>query len=274
MKNIIHDEISRNLKLMGLTESNEMTNINEFIPITPVDSDPKNLNIEFIQKNSRFANLLNTILFELYSDNLGWNEDETKKGILNIYPLNEFTNWSILNYFGGHKYIKNKLLERFKKSNKGDTPKDFYYWVIQNRKNLFTDGPFLQELIRTNMATYNKGSITEKYVIDKLKNSKYTIKYFPPGSKQDRDYGIDLEINGKTFQVKELTNMLEQDGKLILGTPLPKDYNGKKVANIMLVDIKTGDYVTFPNRDYSIDIENKCYVLNNNKIKKGNFNKI
>jgi hypothetical protein len=124
------------------------------------------------------------------------------------------------------------------------------------------------------MNTYNKGSITEKYVIDKLKNSKYDIKYFPPGSKQDRDHGIDLEINGKSFQVKELTGMSEEDGKLILNTPLPKNYLGMKVENIMLVDITTGDYISFPNKSYKIDVENKCFILDDKKIKKGNFNNL
>jgi hypothetical protein len=124
------------------------------------------------------------------------------------------------------------------------------------------------------MNTYNKGSITEKYVIEKLKNSKYKIKYFPPGSKQDKDHGIDLEINGKSFQIKELTGISEEDGKLILNTPLPKNYIDMKVENIMLVDINTGDYISFPNKNYKIDVENKCFILENKKIKKGNFNNL
>ena len=125
------------------------------------------------------------------------------------------------------------------------------------------------------MNTYNKGSITEKYVIDKLKDSKFKLKYFPPGSKQDRDHGIDFEINGKSFQVKELTGMSEKDDKLILNTPLPKNYLDMKVENIMLVDISTGDYISFPNKNYTIDVENNCFILDDKKkIKKGNFNNI
>ena len=96
--------------------------------------------------------------------------------------------------------------------------------------------------------------------------SKFKIKYFPPGSKQDRDHGIDLEINGKSFQIKELTGMSEEDGKLILNTPLPKNYLGMKVEAIMLVDIKTGEYISFPNKNYEIDVKNKCFILDNNKV--------
>lgn len=284
MDKIIINEIKRSLKLMGLTESqididfSENTNeenLKGYIDIIhSEDNDSKNLNVEFIQGNRRFAKLLNTVLYEIYKDNLDWNEDKSKYGIVDIYPLNDLTSWSILNYFGGHKFVKNRLLDIFKKENKGETPKDFYSWLIDNKERLLKDGPVLKELIRTNMNTYNKGSITEKYVIDKLKNSKYEIKYFPPGSRQDRDHGIDLEINGKSFQVKELTGMSEEDGKLILKTPMPKNYLGLSVGNIMLVDIKTGDYVSFPNKNYKIDTENKCFILTDTKIKKGNFNNL
>lgn len=260
---------------IDFSENNNEDDLKDYIDISDTeDNDPKNLNIDFIQGNRRFAKLLNTVLYELYKDNLDWNEDKSKYGIVDIYPLNDLTSWSILNYFGGHKFVKEKLLNTFKKEKKGDTPKDFYNWLINNKERLLKDGPVLKELIRTNMNTYNKGSITEKYVIDKLKNSKYEIKYFPPGSKQDRDHGIDLEINGKTFQVKELIGMSEEDGKLILNTPMPKNYLGMKVENIMLVDIKTGEYVSFPNKNYKIDVENKCFILDDKKIKKGNFNNL
>ncbi len=283
MEKIILNEIKRNLILMKLTEDQIDIDFNEnndeilkgYIEIIESeDSDPKNLNVEFIQNNRRFAKLLNTILYEIYKDNLDWNEDKSKYGIVDVYPLNDLTSWSVLNYFGGHKFVKERLINNFKKENKGGTPKDFYRWLIENKERLLKDGPVLKELIRTNMNTYNKGSITEKYVIDKLKDSKFKIKYFPPGSRQDRDHGIDLEINGKSFQIKELTGMSEEDGKIILNTPLPKNYLGMKVETIMLVDIKTGEYISFPNKNYKIDVENKCFILDDKKTKKGNFNSL
>ena len=283
MEKIILNEIKRNLILMKLTEDQIDIGFNEnndeilkgYIEIIESeDSDPKNLNVGFIQNNRRFAKLLNTILYEIYKDNLDWNEDKSKYGIVDVYPLNDLTSWSVLNYFGGHKFVKERLINNFKKENKNGTPKDFYRWLIENKERLLKDGPVLKELIRTNMNTYNKGSITEKYVIDKLKDSKFKIKYFPPGSIQDRDHGIDLEINGKSFQIKELTGMSEEDGKIILNTPLPKNYLGMKVETIMLVDIKTGEYISFPNKNYKIDVENKCFILDDKKTKKGNFNSL
>jgi len=127
------------------------------------------------------------------------------------------------------------------------------------------------------MNTYNKGCITEKYVIEKLKNKGFNIKYYPPGSTQDRDQGIDIEVNGNSFQVKEFTGMSEKDGKILLNTPFPKNYLGMDVQRIMLVNISNGDFVSFPNKDYIIDIKDNCYVLDlqlKSQIKSGNFNKL
>ena len=119
MEKIILNEIKRNLSLMGLTENqtepnfddeNNKETFNDYIDIIePEDSNPENLNIETIQKNSRFAKLLNKLLFEIYEDNLDWNEDKSNRGIIGVYPLNDLTNWSILNYFGGHKFVKDRL---------------------------------------------------------------------------------------------------------------------------------------------------------------------
>lgn len=286
MENKILNEVKRNLNLMGLYESqldidfNDNSNddtFKDYIKIESEDNEPKNLNVEFIQNNKEFAKMLNTILFEVYKDNLGWNDDKSKYGIIDIFTLNDLSNWSILNYFGGHKYVKNRLLDNFNRTNKGKTPKDFYKWLIEEKENLFKEGPVLKELIRTNMNTYNKGSITEKYVIEKLKSQNFDIKYFPPGSKYDRDYGIDLEINGKSYQIKELTGMSEKEDSILINTPLPKNYLGMRVGRIMLVDIGTGDFVSFPNKNYKLDIDNKCYVIpieDKKEIKTGNFNKI
>ena len=86
-----------------------------------------------------------------------------------------------------------------------------------------------------------------------------------------------LEINGKSYQIKELTGMSEKEDSILINTPLPKNYLGMRVGRIMLVDIGTGDFVSFPNKNYKLDIDNKCYVIpieDKKEIKTGNFNKI
>jgi hypothetical protein len=148
---MILQEVKRNLKLMGLNEeqldidftdsSNDDTFKGYIDIVESEDNDPKNLNIEFIQNNRRFAKMFNTLLFEVYKDNLGWNDDKSKYGIIDIFTLNELTNWSVLNYFGGHKYVKNRLLDNFNRTNNGNTPKDFYKWLIEEKMKLFKDCP-------------------------------------------------------------------------------------------------------------------------------------
>ena len=113
--------------------------------------------------------------------------------------------------------------------------------------------------------------------IEKLKGRNFDVKYYPPGSKYDRDYGIDLEINGKSYQIKELTGLSEKDGNIIINTPFPKNYLGLRVGRIMMVDINTGDFVSFPNKNYTMDVNNKCYVISfedKKEIKTGNLDKL
>lgn len=263
---------------MKLTENTDNTIFNGYINILePYDSNPKNLNISEIQYNTRFSKLLNTILYELYSDNLGMNDDNSKYGIIDIYPLNEFTSWSILNYFGGHKFVKQRLIDQFNRTSNEKTPKEFYRWLIENKEVLLKTGPIIKDLIRTNFNTYNKGSATEKYVIDKLGSLGYDVKYYPPGSKKDREGGIDIEVNGVSYQTKELIGIEEKDGKIYLKTPLPKNYLGLEVKRIMLVNINTGEFVSFPNKNYKLDLQNNAFIVNSvdrSMIKSGNFNKI
>lgn len=242
-----------------------------------VDTKPENLNLNALQSDRRFGKLLNTLLYEIYSDNLGMNEDNSNYGIINIYPLNEFTSWSILNYFGGHKFVKRILLDQFNKTKNEKTPKEFYRWLIENKETLLKTGPIIMELVKTNFNSYNKGTITEKYVINKLKSLNYDIKYFPPGSSKDKNEGIDIEVNGVSYQIKELINVEEIDNKIHIKTQMPKNYLGYEVKKIMLVNIKTGDFISFPNKDYELNLVKNEYVIDithKKTIKTGNFNKI
>jgi hypothetical protein len=45
----------------------------------------------------------------------------------------------------------------------------------------------------------------------------------------------------------------------------------------MLVDVSNGDFVSFPNKNYEVDIKEKAYVVNEEYkklIKTGNFNRL
>jgi hypothetical protein len=271
---------------MGLNENqieNDFTgkenNLKDYIKLINDDDDPKNLNIDYIHNNWRFSQFLNKILFEIYKNNLGMNLDNSKLGITGVHTLNTKTDWSILNYFAGHKFIKNELLMLFDEKNKEQdkTPKDFFKWILMNKEELFKNSNILDEFIKTNMYTYNKGSVIENFVINILQNKDFELEYYPPGSSYDRDHGIDLKINGVTYQLKQLLKIDEDNEFYYLFTPQPKDYLGKSVQRIMLVDIETANFVSFPNRDYTIDEKKGTYTINqeyDDMIKLGNLKKL
>jgi hypothetical protein len=281
VKKFILDEVKTNSKLVGIEQyentQQEIIKTEDYIIISSEDRIPKNLEINYISNNWKFSKFLNKILYELYKDNLGYNQDKSKYGIVDIYTLGNKINWSILNYFGGHKYIKQYLLDLFntKNTQENKTPEDFYLWVLMNKSTIFTEGNILDEFIKTNMNTYNKGRSTENFVFEILEKKGYKIIYYPPGSKFDRDYGIDMEINGTTYQVKQLFEISEDDENYYLLTPLPKNYLGLPVQRIMLVNTNNAFFASFSNENYEIDEEGSRYIINKSihkEIKKGNLN--
>ena len=281
VKKFIIDEVKTNSELLGITDyqtsNQEDLKLKNYITISKEDKLPKNLEINYISNNWKVAQFLNKILYEIYKDNLGYNQDKSKYGIVDIYTLGNKINWSILNYFGGHKYIKQYLLDLFntKNTQEDKTPENFYLWVLINMTTLFKKGNILEEFIKTNMYTYNKGRSTENFVSEILEKKGYNIIYYPPGSKFDRDFGIDMEINGTTYQVKQLLEISDDDINYYLLTPLPKNYLGLPVQRIMLVNTNNSSFVSFSNENYEIDEDGCRYIIKkeiNKQIKKGNLN--
>ncbi len=255
------------------------TRIKKYIKYnTLYDNEPNNLTIDYINKNKGFPNLINRLLYEVYVDYLGDNEDKTNTGIVGIFTPNEYTNWSILNYFGGHKFVKEILIQEFKNNkiiNK-KTPKEFYRWLISEKYMLFGEkSGILKKLVTTNLRTYNKGSKTELFLTKVLKESGFDVKYFPPGSSYDRKHGIDLIINNTSYQIKELVGIEELNDGYYLKTPLPKEYKNLNVKRIMLVDINNGEFVSFPNKDYVVSQKDNAFIVDKStKLKVGNIFKL
>ena len=277
VKKFIIDEVKLNSNLLGIIDYQQSDQLENYIILQKDDKNPKNLEINYISSNWKFAQFLNKILYEIYKDNLGYNKDKSKYGIVDIYTLGNKINWSILNYFGGHKYIKQYLLDLFntKNNQENKTPEDFYLWVLVNMTTLFKQGNILEEFIKTNMNTYNKGRSTENFVSDILEKKGYNIVHYPPGSKFDRDFGIDMEINGTTYQVKQLFEVSEDDVNHYLLTPLPKNYLGLPVQRIMLVNTNNTMFASFSNDNYEIDENGSRYIIKkdiNKEIKQGNLN--
>jgi hypothetical protein len=207
------------------------------------------------------------------------NEDKTKTGILDIHPLNKKTNWSILNYFAGHKFVQNIIISLFVELHKPEkyNPVDFYNWVIRNSENIFGEGEILNELVNCNMTTYLKGNQTELLLIDKLESLGYGVQYFCPGSIYDREHGIDIIVTFNenlviSYQVKDLVGISTNKNSHVFFTAKPKSYIGNSVNKIFLLNPTTLDYVSFPNDNYIVDIPKKAYIVDKDSpIKFGNI---
>lgn len=279
-KLFIERQLKENKELIKFSEIDQSTiDLQDYIKINEFDSKKSNLNINYIYNNIRFIQVINRLLFEIYKNNLGLNEDKSKEGILDIHPLNNKTRWSILNYFAGHRFVKNTILSLFielHKPVKHDVT-DFYIWVIANSKSLFGDGEVLNELVNCNMTTYRKGSKTELLLIETLESLGYGVEYFCPGSTYDRDHGIDIIVTFKdgrkvSFQVKELTGISANLTNHIFFTPNPKDYRNVSVNKILLLNLTTLEYVSFPNDNYIVDGPKKAYMVKKDSpIKFGNI---
>jgi hypothetical protein len=279
-KEFVENQIKKNKNLIKVPDIDQSKiNVSEYITISDSDRKKININIDSLNKDIGFKTLINKLLFEVYENDLGLNEDKTKTGIIGVHPLNSKTNWSIMNYFGGHKFVKNTMLSLFVELHKPSKYNlaDFYLWVIVNSKEIFGPGEILEELVNCNMTTYIKGSKTEIVLIEALEKKGYKVEYFCPGSKYDRDYGIDIIVTFKegvkvSFQVKELTGTSTNKINHVFFTPTPKDYHGLPVNRIFLLNLETLDYVSFPNDNYIVDTPKKAYMVNKEStIKFGNI---
>lgn len=280
-KEFVEKEIKKNKNLIKVSDIDDSGfDITKYVKIQEFDSKKINIHIDDLHKDIRLSKVINTLLFEIHKDNLGLNDDQSKTGILDIYTLNNKTRWSIMNYFGGHKYVKNTLLSLFVELHKPNkyNLSDFYKWIIVNSNNIFNHGSILSELVNCNMTTYSRGNKTEILLIDTLEKLGYGVEYFCPGSKYDRDYGIDIIVTFKegqkvSFQVKELTSVSTNKDNNIFITPQPKDYIGYPVQRILLLNLETLQYVSFPNDNYIVDIPKKAYMVSKEStIKFGNIN--
>lgn len=279
-KTFVQKQVKENKNLILFSDIDHPSiNLSDYIKTTEFDTKKSNVNIEYLQKNIGFTTLVNKLIFEVYKNNLGLNEDGSKEGVLDIHRLNNKTRWSIINYFGGHKFVKNTILSLFvelHKPTKHDMV-DFYTWVVGNSKNIFGDGEILNELVNCNMTTYRKGSNTELILIDILEKIGYGVEYFCPGSTYDRDHGIDIIVTFKTghkvsFQVKELKGTSTNMNNHIFFTPTPKNYLNLSVNRILLLNPETFEYVSFPNDNYIVDGPKKAYMVKKDSpIKFGNI---
>lgn len=199
-----------------------------------------------------------------------WKESDNlfTSGLRGIHTIGEKTGkgetWSIMNYFDTKQEVQKIIEQKWNREGKGE---NLLPWLIKTFKN---DEGFLKELLEIQWRSIKNGYETELYVSQKLSdNIVGRAEFFPPGSKMDRYYSIDMIINGKTYQIKPLlgiTELISKTGQkyYIVKTYGMRDYTQKNIDYIVYGK-KDGEVYVFPNKNY--DVINTGEVLHSESPK-------
>lgn len=172
-------------------------------------------------------------------------------GLRGIYTIGGKINdpredWSIMNFFDTKDEIHNLIYLKYF----DDTPEvDVVSWMT----NLFKkDKEFVKTLVDRQWKSIEKGFKLEKDSVNNFLNKLKTtnVVYFPFGSKMDRWGGIDVIIDGVSYQIKPLTSYSEENGVFKINTYGMKDYTGKKVDKIAFA--KNDEILIFDNKNYKV----------------------
>ena len=183
-----------------------------------------------------------------FEDNWISSDDIYSPGVRNIHTIGEKAgtdeSWSVVNFFDTKREVQNKINEKWRKEGNGD----FVYWLADVFKN---DEQFINELIDIQWRSISNGYKNELKVSEKLSNKlEGKSQFFPPGSKMDRYKGIDMIINGKTYQIKPSSSVKEQDGTYIVNTYGMSNRYKEKDIDYIAYGNDNGDIYVFPNKNY------------------------
>jgi hypothetical protein len=188
---------------------------------------------EFLSK--KVSDLIQSILEEMYQDYLGQIDEppcKTREGFLDIFPVDENTSWSILNFFYSNRKMRKKMYSFFKIDFplQDQTVDNFMEWIKENKEILFgEEGDIAKQLRDVVWSTSARGFELEKSTLQRLKKAYNTltddrIKVFCKGSPEDEKEGIDFMVDGKGFQVKPLVDATQKNGKWEITTIGMKQY--------------------------------------------------
>jgi hypothetical protein len=192
------------------------------------------------------------------------NDCETNFGVVGgKFPHTENDTWSILNRFDTNKKVLKKIEEFHKDSNSIDPSSDISLleWIKKNREDLFGEnGFYTEELVNIARSTYEKGSKSETYAENILKNifPNTKIKRYCAGHKHDTKQGIDLTVEHSTkvfnVQVKpfiSVNSYFEPDGDTFFEVKSyffnNNKYSQKHVEVFMFVNTENNQYILFKN---------------------------
>ena len=201
--------------------------------MSPLSNYSQELPKDFLSK--KVSDLIQSILEEMYQDYLGQIDEppcKTREGFLDIFPVDENTSWSILNFFYSNRKMRKKMYSFFKIDfpPQDQTVDNFMEWMKENKEILFgEEGDTAKQLRDVVWSTSARGFELEKSTLERLKKAYNTltddrIKVFCKGSPEDEKEGIDFMVDGKGFQVKPLVDATQKNGKWEITTIGMKQY--------------------------------------------------
>jgi hypothetical protein len=201
--------------------------------MSPLPNYSQELPKDFLSK--KVSDLIQSILEEMYRDYIGQIDEppcKTREGFLDIFPVDENTSWSILNFFYSNRKMRKKMYSFFKIDfpPQDQTVDNFMEWMKENKEILFgEEGDTAKQLRDVVWSTSARGFELEKSTLERLKKAYNTltddrIKVFCKGSPEDEKEGIDFMVDGKGFQVKPLVDATQKNGKWEITTIGMKQY--------------------------------------------------
>jgi hypothetical protein len=232
---------------------------------------------EFLSK--KVSDLIQSILEEMYRDYIGQIDEppcKTREGFLNIFPVDENTSWSILNFFYSNRKMRNKMYRFFVKSilrslpPREQTVDNFMEWMKENKEILFgEEGDTAKQLRDVVWSTSARGFELEKSTLQRLKKAYNTltddrIKVFCKGSPEDEKEGIDFMVDGKGFQIKQLVGATQINGKWEITTIGMKQYPSTRL-NFMVYSNDNKILIFLNQNSETISRQGDRYVIRYDK---------
>lgn len=248
-----------------------MINIGQFRRLYPKQAEmlmrkediksSENLDVNTLKKKE--SGVPDTILLalkETYPNNWGKISEpdcETLDGVLDIFPAIPGERWSILNFFDTNPGVIKLLVNRYMDENDSQTQEGFKQWILDNKEELFGENSsFLQDLVKRNLQSFERGWKLESEVIDIIKreNPSLTDEDFIKnclGSIKDRVKGVDFKVNGKGYQVKPAYKMERgEKGEIKVSTYGMRDWYKMKPDIDYIIYSNGKNIAVFPNKKY------------------------
>jgi hypothetical protein len=241
--------------------------------MSPLPNYSQELPKDFLSK--KVSDLIQSILEEMYQDYLGQIDEppcKTREGFLDIFPVDENTSWSILNFFYSNRKMRKKMYSFFKIDFplQDQTVDNFMEWIKENKEILFgEEGDIAKQLRDVVWSTSARGFELEKSTLQRLKKAYNTltddrIKVFCKGSPEDEKEGIDFMVDGKGFQVKPLVDATQINGKWEITTIGMKQYPSNRLH--FMVYSNDSKILIFLNQNYKTEhIQGDRYVIRYDK---------